>query len=70
MSPPQWDMCDIPEALLATQEQRKGENQWLTDRDHSHAAHESPSVYICLSELQEKGNFIKLNPQKPIDSVS
>lgn len=47
-------MCDIPPALLAAQEQKKGENQWLTDRDHSHTGHESPSVYKHLSKLQEK----------------
>ena len=57
-------MC-IPQALLATQEQRKGKNKWLTDGDHGHAGQESPSVYKCLSELQGKGNL-----QKPTDSVS
>ena len=44
-------MCDIAQALLAAQEQRKGENKWLTDGDHSHAGHESPSVYKYLSKL-------------------
>ena len=43
--PHQWDMYDIPQPLLASQEQkeRKG-NKWLTDRDHSHEGHISISL--------------------------
>ena len=49
-SPPPRDLCDIPQALLAAQGQRKGGNKWLTDRDHSRAGQESPSVHIYLSD--------------------
>ena len=51
-------MCDIPQALLAAQEQRKEENKWLTDSDRSRAGPEPPTVYKGLSKRQEKGNLI------------
>ena len=51
-------MCDIPQVLLAAQEQRKGKNRWLADRDQSPAGQESPSVHKYLTKLQEKGNLI------------
>ena len=51
-------VCDIPLALLAAQEHRKEENEWLADRGHSPIGHESPSVRKRLSKLQEKGNLI------------
>lgn len=44
-------MCNISQALLAAQEQRKGKNKWLTDRDNSHAGQESPSGYKYLNKL-------------------
>ena len=56
---PKWDIGDIPQALQAALEQRKGENKWLTDRDHSPAGLEAPI------SLQEKSNL-----QKPPDSGS
>ena len=46
-----WGTCDIPQALQAAQGQRKGENPWLANRDHSHAGQESQTVYQCLSKL-------------------
>ena len=48
------NMCNIPQALLAAQEQRKREKQISTDRDHSQAGEESLSVCNCLNDLQEK----------------
>ena len=46
-----WDTCDIPQALLAALKQRKGENKWLINRDHSHAGHGFPSVCNCLNDF-------------------
>ena len=54
---PRWDMCDIPQVLLAVQEQRKRKNKWFTDTDHSYAGYESPSIYNCVNDLYGKKQF-------------
>ena len=57
-------------ALLAAQEQRKGEKKtkWLTDRDHSLEGPESPSVYKYLSKSPRKRqSYQQPNLQKPVD---
>ena len=53
--PPRWDVCDIPQALVAAQGHRKGKktNGQLI-RDHSPTGLGSPSVYKYLVNYKKK----------------
>ena len=60
-----WYICDMPQALLDAQEQRKGKNKWLTDRDHSLQDLSLYQFATILMIYKKKGNL-----QKLIDSTS
>ena len=52
--PPRWEVCDIPQAPPAAQEQRKGEGKRLTDRDPSRAGQSLHPFTNSLVNCKEK----------------
>ena len=52
---PPWDLCDIPQALLAALKLREEKSKWLTHRAHSPARHE------CTDDSDLQGKSILIN---------
>ena len=60
-TPPRWDVCEIPQALLAALKLRERKNKLVIYRVYSPIDMSLPQFTKCFSDLPEKKKNILIN---------